>query len=158
MLGFVAEDLIAELAEDDRLRRVAEGIVVDLRDDLGGDEDHDGSFEATGVAKEAEDGVSPGAADARNSGEVHRAAEVAAVTLFLGDEAAQGVEVLVIAADARITPATAEEFAAIAAFAELKLLDGFCDGDAFGIGEDDAAFPGDGQKMAGVVAKVFAPR
>jgi hypothetical protein len=73
----VPEDLRAEPAQERRPRRPREGRVVQLREDLGRDEDGDRDIEAAELPEAAEDAVGSMGLEAPNPGEVEEAPEVA---------------------------------------------------------------------------------
>src|SRR5579864_7414590 len=82
MRVFVAQDLIANSVEHLGVRGLPQRRIVDLCDDLGGDQDSDRDLQRPHqITQAAKDAVGPATFDPRNSVKIREAAKVAVESL-----------------------------------------------------------------------------
>lgn len=154
---FVAQDLLAQRREDRRAGGRGQGLVVDLGDDLGGDEDADRKLEPCQLAHEAEDRIGKGPLLARDALQAHEPAEISGVAVLLGDEETEGDDVVRIVRARGPPLGPGDQVFALGALAELELGDGRGDGLPLGVRELGAVGPGQVHEVVAVGAEVAHP-
>lgn len=154
----VAQDLVAEPAEYRRLCCLAQGRVVDLGDDLGGDQHADGNLEAGDqVAQPPEDAVGERRLEERDAVERQETPEVARVALLFGNEQPDGQQVVRVTAPPRVVASEVNQVAAFGSLPGLKFLQRPGDGRELGGCRVRSRLPGDVEQRARVPLIVQAP-
>src|SRR5580704_998382 len=128
----LAMNLLANRAKDDRCGRLAQCWIVNLGDNLGCDEDTDRDLQtAEQVSRPPEDSIGAAALDARDSIDLHEAAEHAGVALFFDNQHPDRLRINGVAGAIGPFFRVAHQVSPLRVLAELEHLDRMSDCSAF---------------------------
>src|ERR1700682_6371346 len=155
---FLAVDLIANFAQDDRGGRVAQRWIIDLRDYLGGDEDADRDLEtAEHVSCLPENSIGAAAPQACDVVHLHEAAEHAGMTLFFDYQHPDRFRIGGVAGARGPRFRVAHQMPSFGVLAELEDLDRMSDRGAVGVGQVGTDMPRDAHRDRSIPSEVVDP-
>ena len=122
--GLVSNNLFAEPVQNHGIGRLAQHGVVDLCDDLGGDQDGDRYLQGSeAMAEESERPVRAGTSRERDAVDGKEGRQVPGVALLLRDKESERRHVIAIACSSRVLLRVLDEMASFGALAALEFLD-----------------------------------